>query len=298
MLAKRSGTKRCSSKLNNDGSPLQICETCTAEKHFLRIIADPGADRLELRSRYDAACDALFNLICEVQVKSLRPILEKTLRVCLPEDPAQYSELAHGILWLGAEPRSCGLAVYVNARWGAEDTHWPRAMKWLASILLEKTKAESVLSTLSMHTEVVSLGLEGSEIGNARAKIYFRLKPSVSLASLQLPALIQPLIEKFFLRMAGEFPVRRSGLTFCVGFAIKDGSWADIKIDLCGHCIPRGPDAWAEALDTYCHSMGLLPPLATAHAILERSEIALVGLGLHLEGDARLNVYLKAPASH
>jgi hypothetical protein len=294
MLAKRSGTKSYGSKLNNDGSPLQICETCTTEKHFLRIIGDPGADLLELHSRYDAACDALFSLMYEVQAISLLPILEKTVRLSLPEDPTPYSELAQGILWLGASPRSSGLAVYLNARWGSEDSRWPRVRNWLASTLSEKVKAERVLSNLSMHAEVVSLGLEGSELENARAKIYFRLKPSVSLASLQLPALIQPLMENFLLSMAGEFPIRRSGLTFCLGFAIKDGSWADMKIDLCGHCISRDPAAWAEDLDTYCRSMGLLSPLAISNSVLESSEIALVGLGVHLQGDVRLNVYLKA----
>jgi hypothetical protein len=95
----------------------------------------------------------------------------------------------------------------------------------------------------------------------------------------------------------GESALPPSGLVLSAGFSVADGTLADVKIDLCAHCLPRSPRAWLRLLEECRHDFDLAP-IGVGNGLLDGCcEVAFVGFGLDGMAARRLNLYLKPAAT-
>lgn len=200
LLANASVQEHVSSKrpsaLNNDGSALQVCETCSTGGSTMRIIADPGRGLEDARTRHEASLETLGRTLEVAGGTGLRELCDTTLALGLPGEPDQEPDLAPGTLWLAASPAQPGVALYVNGRWGPVHERWSRAGRWLLAVAPSACAAEFIESA-SQVARVASLAVEGPDRDRARAKVYFRLANRVQLNELGIAVLSQDAVAEF-----------------------------------------------------------------------------------------------------
>lgn len=279
------------SVLNNDGSPLQACVSCSPRGIGVRLIADPCVGARDMEARVAGSVGVLTRLLRRKRGAGLERPCRETIRLGLP--PAERrSELHAGALWLAAGPADPGAALYVTCGWGEPAARWPRVDAWLDAVLADGRPARRALAALRMHAQPVSLGIEGAGSG-IRAKLYARLERLVPLARLGLEPLCDPALARFLSMVIGEGSVSSHGLVLCASFRAHDGSLADAKLDLCAHCLPRAPAAWSSTVTALARALSLPVPGAVSAVADGTVEVALLGLGVDAGGLPRLNVYLK-----
>jgi hypothetical protein len=72
---------------------------------------------------------------------------------------------------------------------------------------------------------------------------------------------------------------------------LKTGALADVKLDVCGHCLPYGSEEWRLRIASLAATLGVAaPPLGD---VLGEGEVAFAGGAVDVHGEARLNVYMK-----
>jgi hypothetical protein len=282
------------SALNNDGTALQVCESCSPGVSVLRIVADPGAHARTSRASHERCLQALARTLLVTGAAQLSPLCETTLALTLPARPDRERDLAAGTLWLAASPTHPGVAVYVNARWGDEPERWRRGARWLAA-LLPGVGGASFIERTAPRARVASFALEGVDRERARAKLYFRLLSPLPLGEFGVSALSHDAMVQFLNLVVEEGAVPTSGLVISVGFSTADGHWSDAKLDVCAHCLPHDVDAWARLLKDLSQRLGLEVPRCREGVLRGDADVALVGCGVDRDGDVRLNVYLKEP---
>ena len=289
-----------SSELNNDGSPLQACVSCSARGIGVRLIADPCVGAADMEARVAGSLGVLERLLQRKRGSGLEHACGETIRLGIPA-AGRRSELPAGALWLAAGATEPGAALYVTCAWGEPAARWARVDAWLDAVLGDGRSARHALSQLREHAQPVSLGIEGLRTPKGaagpgiRAKLYARLERPVVLARLGLAPLCDPSIVRFLTAVIGNGAVRSSGLLLCASFCTASGRLAGVKLDLCAHCLPRAPAAWSTTITALARASSLPVP-AVLPAVLDGSvEVALLGMGVDGEGRPRLNVYLKCP---
>ncbi len=288
LLAGTRLPRRGYSTLNNDGDPLQLCLSFTRKGCRVRMIGDPGSTVVDPIARHATARQALAFTLNAGAASSLAPVCETTLRITLPEDREGLSTLSGGGLWLGAALGQPGCAVYTTARWGPIRDRWPRTNHWLTSTLPDTGPASIMLDRLAGSTQVVSTGIEGNTIADARAKLYWRLGGVTDPGMPGIPAFMAEVIATFLSVAAGAEVIRRTGILFSAGFSLSCGAMADIKVDLCAHCLKRSHVQWQRVFESLSRTFGL-PAIVLPPGL----DMAFVGLGINARGAVRLNVYLK-----
>lgn len=279
------------SVLNNDGSPLQACVSCSARRIGVRLIADPSLGRVDMEARVADSVGVLARLLLRTRSRALARGCRDTIAIGIPS-VGRRSELQAGALWLAAGPAG-GAALYVTCAWGAVRKSWTRVDAWLDAVLADSRPAKQALSELRLHAYPVSLGLEGTDHTDLRAKVYVRFERLVSLARLNLEPLRHPALAHFLTAVIGEGGMSSRGLLLCVSFRVDSGCLADVKIDLCAHCVPRAPQQWSTTITTLAQESSLLVPSVLQAVVDESVEVALLGLGVDRRGCPRLNLYLK-----
>ena len=280
------------STLNNDGSPLQVCVTALESRRVVRLIIDPCSG-VDASARFSGLAGALTRVLPAVGASSLRPAVDQVLEAMLPQS-RDDSALDAGLCWLAAGLG--GAAVYVNTNWGRAQDRWDDASQWLRSVLPRDDIARRVLDALRRHSVLVSVGLEGRTPRDARPKCYWRLIRPISIGAMGHPMFESAVFAEFFHLLGADERLPLSGLVWSTGFSVTDGAARDVKVDVCGHCLTRSPDAWSHIVERCCyenHAAAL--PLADGLA-RRRGEVAFLGLGVTTGGgERRVNVYLKAP---
>jgi hypothetical protein len=284
------------STLNNDGSPLQLCETLTWRGSTTRLIADPHSAISDVRQRLASTCTTLRAVAEQAGAGDLADVLLATVRLNLPlpDELATCAAMNGGLAWIGAGLRDPGVALYVNAGWGRESDRWARVERWLGKTLPVTRSAAQIVPSLATTSEVVSVGVEGVSPGCARVKVYVRLKRVVSLDRLGVAGFEDAGLARCLLHLVGERRLPRAGLTLCVGFSCADGAHADVKIDVCGHCVGRPSGEWVETVGTLASLLGAEQSSFVTMPNLEDAEVALVGVGVDRSGRRKLNIYMKA----
>lgn len=282
------------SRLNNDGTPLQLCLSSGRRGTVLKIIGDPGTHLAGLEARYRRSREAVRTCLAAAGAGGLDALAERTLDQVLPASAEARAAYRHGFVWIGVSPDQPGAAFYAEMAPLGQHGGWDRTSAWLASILPDAGAAQASIATLRASCVVASVGLEGSTVADARAKIYFRLKAPMALAALGIELLAAPEVADFLNMSMEGFAIDRDGLVMSIGFSLASGAIADIKVDLCGHCLRHGGAAWSALLQRLAQRFGLAPaPLA---GLLDKGEcgVAFVGFGLDARRVPRLNIYLNA----
>lgn len=287
------GLSGCRSRLNNDGTPLQLCLSADAGKCRVRLIGDPAAWREDAASRYRATERTLVTLLSERDSAALEPVCRDLLHTAVPRDGAALSAFKNGVAWLGAAPEGAGVAVYVEAAAQAPDAAWRTAANWVRRCLKAPATALSIIETLSPQATLASYGLEGRRPEDARAKLYFRLDPPRPLHDIGVDLLADPAVVEFLIQAVGEFGVDADGIVLCLGFSVATGNLVDAKIDLCGHCLAYPPEVWARVADRLCSTFDLAPIPTRSVLAPGDCEVAFLGFGIRQDGGRRLNLYVK-----
>lgn len=280
------------SVLNNDGSPLQACLSCSPRGIGVRLVADPGLGSVDMEARVAASLGVLERLLRRTRGRALERCCAATIRLGIPA-AGRRSELQAGALWLAAGAGEPGAALYVTCGWGEAAERWARVDAWLDAVLTDGHPARRALTALRMQTYPVSLGIEGADGLGIRVKVYARLERLVPLARLGLAPLCDPALARFLTTVIGGAAIPAQGLLLCASFHADTGCLADVKIDLCAHCLPRAPAAWCATITELAQALSLPLPRVLPAVADGRVDVALLGLGVDHRGLPRLNVYLK-----
>jgi hypothetical protein len=280
------------SRLNNDGTPLQLCLTATASSALLRLIGDPAA-HLAPEARLRVSREALRAALMERGAQSLVPPVERSLRLLIPSAPEARARYPDGFIWIAVAPDRPEVGFYVEAAPLGHQQGWERAQCWLEELLPCSEAARRTVAVLRETAIVSSMGLEGSRPEDCRAKVYFRFARPTPLGELA-PDLFAAEEMRRCLRIAmGEHGVGLDGLVASVGFRVASGEVADVKIDLCGHCLPYDNEEWLARIEG-CRSEMSVHALPVREALgTGDCEVAFFGVGLTARREPRLNVYLK-----
>jgi hypothetical protein len=280
------------SGLNHDGSPLQVCFTATRQGIHSRLLGDPAFVLGDPYVRFLASRSALQHLLELTDSLAIQDLCDRTLAVYVPTQISDFSRFDSGVLWLGAGIQSPGCALYVDARQSEDtDAAWDLAQVWLSQLLPSDIQAQAAIAVLRPVGQLLSIGIEGSKLSNARAKLYWRFQRPVQLDQLDIDLLHDPLMTSFLIEVIRDRTLHLSGIVPSIGFRVATGELFDAKIDICGHCLAYDPATWMAVIQACTEQYELAPlPLVSA---LRQSRISYLGLGLDHQHHVRLNLYLK-----
>jgi hypothetical protein len=281
------------SRLNGDGSPLQVCITRSAEREQVHLVVDPGSEERSSLDHHRQGMAILARCASQLVDSSGRATIRRLVRDLLPVDVAAAPGLAAGTVWLGVPLTGHGLAVYLNSAWGREEERWDRLDAWLANEGVGAGARARSIGALRRVARLASVGVDLAAGGPTRLKAYFRLTEPAALSAFGDDLWRTPLLASFLEAVIGDrrFPAR--GLVFSVAFTAGAEHPVDVKVDVCGHCLGRGPAAAAVA--RAC-AAGVPLPRLDAWQIADEVDMAFVGAGCSADGKVRCNVYLKASA--
>jgi hypothetical protein len=285
------------STLNNDGFPLQLCVSTSRSARTVRLLGDPTAQMNErayadAAGRFERARQALRDLFQSCDSLPMLSIGERILRTVLPTDAAEMARMA-GPLWLAAGLGCPGVAVYVNARSGTLDEQWDRVVECLKSTT-PRDEGTRTIDSIRPSARPASVGLEGSGPGDARVKVYWRLRRAAPLTELDCPLLLDPSLARFLDLVVGQEPIPISGLVFGVAFGAVDGKLRDGKIDVCAHCRRLSAAEWLDVIGQLTRENDLIDSDVQSVLYSGKMEVAVLGFGVDVRGQKRLNLYLKS----
>jgi hypothetical protein len=279
--------------LNNDGVPLQLSLTSAPNGVSMRLIGDPGAYHQNTENRYHSSIQTLNHFIDQSLSKDLKFVAQKTVNLLIPQSAKERLVYKQGFTWIGVNPLQPGIAFYLEMAPLGYEKGWLAVENWLKDILPDSTIACVVLNKLKKHCIIASAGLEGSTIENTRAKLYFRFKESSSLDKLDIDLFETQEMREFLKVSMASFDVDLQGFVMNIGFNLLTGKIADVKVDLCGHCLRHSAEQWTNVInqltDRFLLSSVDTFPILNSQAF----EIAFIGFGLTTELKPRLNIYLK-----
>lgn len=283
------------SGLNDDGSPLQFCLTATQEYLHSRFLSDPAFVLVDPKERFTTSQQALGKVLELKASQQLESLMNRTLSCYLPQDLADFSQFTSGVMWLGAGIDTPGCALYIDARRnGDHQSAWDWAQQWLTAILPNSRAANAAISALRNHAYLQSIGIEGSSLTNARAKLYWRFLRPIRLDQIDLEILQNSAFASFLTFIIRDSVLQLTGIVPSLGFAISTGESYDAKIDVCGHCLDYSNYKWMELINC-CTQMYGLKQMPVGEALEHnRSKVSFLGLGCNRNGKLRLNLYLKA----
>ena len=285
------------SGLNDDGSPLQVCLTATQEYLHSRFLGDPAFVLADPKERFEASRRTLAKVLELTASQQIASLCDRTLSCYLPEDLAGFSRFTSGVLWLGAGIDTPGCALYVDARRNGDfQEAWDWAQQWLASILPNSSEASSAIAVLRNYAYLQSIGIEGSSLNNARAKLYWRFLRPTRLDQIGLEIFCDPAFASFLTFIIRDSVLQLTGIVPSLGFAIATGKSLDAKIDVCAHCLAYSNSKWIELVNRCTQMYGLTQMPVSEALEHNRSSVSFLGLGCNRNGAVRLNLYLKAAA--
>lgn len=279
--------------LNNDGVPLQLSFTTAPNGVSLRLIGDPGAYHQDVENRFQSSIQTLHFFMDQSVSEDFKSIAQKTIKKLIPQTAQERTCYKQGFVWIGANPKQAGIAFYLELAPLGYERGWQTTELWLQDILPDTSVAFTILKKIKKYGIIASAGLEGSTLENTRAKLYFRFKEATSLKNLDIDLFNSQEMQDFLTIAMARFEVDLQGFVMNIGFNLMTGALADVKVDLCGHCLRHTPDAWQDVMNQLTNRFSLAP--LDTKPILENSsfEVAFIGFGLTADIKPRLNLYIK-----
>lgn len=283
------------SGLNSDGSPLQYCISSSNKALNGRFISDPSCIIGSPKERYQYSYQALQKLYKSTGSSEIQRVCENMLTYHLPKEQSVLDDYPDGVFWLGASPDKPGMAVYIDGRRGGHEASWERLRNWLTDLMPNNTEVDSFINSVKPYANIMSIGLEGSNLQNLRAKIYFRLSKPTSFTDLDIPLLKEEKFTTFLNDVVGDKPIKLSGLVFNIGFHIASSKMFDAKIDVCGcnSCVKLNTEEWITLLNKTTLKNDVKPFPLDDLVLNKQCAISYYGLGLDRKGNVRINLYLK-----
>jgi hypothetical protein len=282
--------------LNNDGSPLQLCITTSGKGASLRVIGDPGSFHTTIESRYQSSIKTLRHAINSSGSSDLKEIAEKTIEMLLPKHKDERNIYKQGFVWIGTSPQQAGIAFYLEMAPLSQEKGWNTVTTWLKEILPSANDAITIINKLKEHCVVASAGLEGSTLENSRAKIYFRMRETTDFQHLGIELFSSQEMKDFLSIATEKYKTDLNGLVMSVGFNLQTGAHADVKADLCGHCLRYTTSEWQSIINRLTSRFSITPVDTGIMLDSQEYQIAFIGFGLTLDLKPRLNIYLKHDA--
>jgi len=229
------------SRLNADGMPFQFGLTLGPSPAPLQFVTETGPPFAGNVERAAAARRSIHRLAGLADARDGRSLLTELLsEFAPPEDPDLLADDA-GALWIGAafaSGRRPRLKVYVNAKWGRQESRWTR----LAAFADRVGAAREWKATRGLVEELEPLGMSLTLAAGAApaARIYLSgYGMSFSYYERLAAACGGPAYAEL-LRLYGQtmltddysHPTRSA--VWSLGTAA--GSLIDHKLELCGHC--------------------------------------------------------------
>jgi hypothetical protein len=259
------GGPTASSRLNEDGMPVQFATTVGPHPAALRFIVDPGSLDAEGGARMCAAratmCEAAELIGAEAELAALAPFLSELVPEVAPAlraDPA-------GAFWIGAAfapgaaPR---LRVYVNGGWGSPAAQSARLRRFAAHF----RRAEAWDDLAAQFPPVLAplgFALTLAPGGRTRGAIYLRafglrLCDYAALARAASGQTNAERIRAFGAALLGAdaaYPTPSAILSF--GFGSEPGLPAELEF--CAHCLYADDTAAQTELERLFASIPLDP---------------------------------------
>lgn len=279
--------------LNNDGSPLQLCLTTSGKGTSFRVIGDPGAFHTATESRYHSSIKILRHSINSSGSSDLKAVAEKTIEMLLPKNKDDRNIYKQGFVWIGTSPQQPGIAFYLEMAPLSQEKGWNTVATWLKAILPSANDAITIINKLKEHCIVASAGLEGSTLENSRAKIYFRMRETTDFQHLGIDLFSSQEMKDFLAIAMEKYEVDLNGLVMSIGFNLLTGAHADVKADLCGHCLRYTSYEWSSIINQLTTRFSLTPVDTSMMLNSQEYQIAFIGFGLTSDQKPRLNLYLK-----
>ena len=282
------------SGLNADGTPLQFCISSRKEGWTGRLIADPASTCLNVEDRYLKSLEAVELLFERNESAELKPLFEEMVKFHLPENKS-VENYPDGVFWLGSPIRGAGVAVYLDGRRGGNEVAWNRLRDWLRMLMPGVKGLDEWIDAALQVGDIMSIGFEGSNLKNVRAKIYWRLREAVLLDSLNCDILKHREFKIFLEELAGDKELLLSGMVFSLGFHISSGQFFDVKIDLCGckNCLNYSATEWIDKFNHFEEKYNVAPFPVDREMLEYNSAVSYFGFGMDIKQEKRLNLYLK-----
>ncbi len=231
------------STLNVDGTPIQMSVTLRGSATRLQFLGDVAAPGLSSAERQAAGRVALRRISKLFRADHVLPRIEQIVDRIAPPDDAELLAEPGGAFWLGADfGAACApkLKVYINARWGPQHLRWARLAEfadWFgAGQQWREIRARVPLGLAPLG---VALGAraDGAIAGRTYLSGYGQDWPALrALAATFGGFPFERQLQHFGRTVLGDdygYPTRSVVCSFGVGAARR---FADIKIELCGHC--------------------------------------------------------------
>jgi hypothetical protein len=282
------------SSLNNDGSPLQVCISLPTRiaRPAVRLIADPAANSEDWQTKWNRSREVMSAVI-ESHAPQLNSLCNSVLEHILPTEPTIRAALTSGLAWLAVDLTGRGMALYATTRWGDSTQRWTRTRRWLQEVLPASSAAEEVLDRLTTNALLVSAGIEGATAGNARAKLYWRLRETASLHDLGIPLFKSAALHEFLHDVIENRRIPRTGIVGSISFNVASGCVHDVKLDICGHCVRRTSADWMNVIERTIARNELQPFPVECQLWPDTTELAFIGFGVDAKLSPRLNIYFK-----
>lgn len=283
------------SGLNADGTPIQFCMSSRKDKWAGRLITDPASIYKSVEQRFTKSLKAIEELFEARGSQELKPLFDDMVNFHLPENKS-VDEYPDGLFWIGAPVDSDGIAIYMDGRRGGHTQAWERTKAWLQTLMPNVKKLETWIDAMLKSGNIMSIGFEGSNLKNVRAKIYWRLKEPVLLDSLGCDILKDQEFKHFLNGMAEDKSLDLSGLVFSLGFHIASQQFFDVKIDMCGckGCLNYSAGQWLEKINHFTNTYKLADFPIDYNLLEDTAAVSYFGFGLDIRGEKRLNLYLKS----
>jgi hypothetical protein len=278
--------------LNSNDMPLQLCVSARRDAAVMVLISDPWADLEDPRLRQRESIACAWRLLTHARCEVLAPRLQSTLATMLPASMAAQGARRMGVLWLGADVRKPAFSVYACPSWDGDiGAGWQRVERWLDKVLPDQGPARRILETVRSVASPECACIEGIAPSSGCAKVYFRLLSAVAPNALRILRLDQIEVVTFLENAVGRHALRLRAMVFGVSFRLDTGAFADAKLDLCGHCLPRPREAWQSVLRRAGELLDIDTTDAVAMLAEEGIELACIGIGRDRIGAFRLNTY-------
>jgi hypothetical protein len=288
-VARRSFTSR----LNNDGSPLQVCISAGQAAISVYLIADPGSDAPDVTTHHARGLACIDRVTSGESYRAARHAIARGIAMNLPGDPAAADGLTLGTIWLGLPIQGPGVTVYLNAAWGATAAQWERVSAWLKAEGVPAVLSQTTIDRLRTIARPAAVGLDFVPGRPLRLKVYFRLAKSAKLSTFGDPAWTSEAVCAFLQETIRGQRISPSGLTFCAEFLPEATDLAGVKVDVCAHCLGYDTRDWGRILSGTARALGTRPFQIASWNSGRDTEIAVVGVGRRFEGAIRCNLYLK-----
>lgn len=283
------------SAFSNCGSPLQLNLSSNTQGTKVRILADPQTKPVAWPQRRQDAYLHLERLLGSNHNAAFAKACNDIAAICLPEKSAEKNTKSKKAgLAFGMEISTPGLAVYGYGPWNSTLESWTELVHYAKEILPAPKPILELIDTISSTSVLHGIGIAGTNVNNARIKLYWKFSTPTRVDQLGLPLGDHQPFALFLNELSKDATFGLDSFYFCAGFDYLTGIFRDFKIDAC--CCD----------DCCCHSQARLVQFTQRIAqqfnlnmmdirsviYKQDARISLIGLGCDYKGEIRLNTYL------